>query len=87
MGGIPGRLGALGVLDDVLHGVPVETEFVGEGVEAATVGIAQVHPDQSAGLAQMLGDVGEGKVLRLERAVDPQPGPDPVAAGSGHGQS
>ena len=73
--GVAGGLGPLATRDHVLDRVLVEAEFVGELADDPMVRVAHVHPDQRALLVEVLRNVGEGKVLGLQLAIEPQTGP------------
>ena len=78
------RLGAAGVLDDVLDGVRVEAELLGELLEDAVVRFEDVDPDQGVLLLEVLRDLVEGEVLVGDLALAPQHGVD---AGGSHEDS
>ena len=67
MVGISGRLGSQPV--DVLDGTFVESQFDGKFGEPGRLRVAEIHPDQRTLRTEVLGDVGQGKVLSLQYAV------------------
>ena len=59
--------------DSVLHRVLVEAELVGEFAQQVVIGRADIGPHQAIGLFEVVRNLFEWEVLRLERAAAPHP--------------